>query len=394
MAASRIDINQMEKPKKLVGNLINLMQNIYRVKQMLKKQKKQRMSKKFTPQENWILPPIIESKDAFENRYPYEIGIQLMDICNLKCKHCYLQAKVYNKKQKGLMKYDYFLKILERIRGILARANSVHFCTVEALMHPRIFDIMESIWSVNSECIIRITTNGMLLTENRVKKINQYKNKIRLNISLDGCNKKTVEGIKTGVNFDKLKRGMLRLKKYGISFNTNIVISRANIGELFDYIPFCKEHGVTDIRANPIALWKNDISKLDDNTYEGIYDEQPIKIIDNKFAAAQSIAHSLHMNFFYRRTQIKPLGCGTASYTMFIDMNGNILSCWLSGFEIPFSITGHESSSKITIWGNIFEQDPYQIWTSKQSVDFRRIIHSRRSPKSCSGCPLGELGIT
>ena len=43
---------------------------------------------------------------------------------------------------------------------------------------------------------------------------------------------------------------------------------------------------------------------------------------------------------------------------------------------------------------NIMEEDPYKIWTSKECLDFRRIIHERRLPDSCQGCPCGELGIT
>ena len=48
---------------------------------------------KFIPEKNWTLPPIIELDEPFEVRYPHEVEFTLMDICNLKCSHCYLETE-------------------------------------------------------------------------------------------------------------------------------------------------------------------------------------------------------------------------------------------------------------------------------------------------------------
>ena len=44
---------------------------------------------------------------------------------------------------------------------------------------------------------------------------------------------------------------------------------------------------------------------------------------------------------------------------------------------------------KPMIWGNIFEQEPYDIFNSEESVNFRKQIHNDTLPEECKMCGLG-----
>ena len=66
---------------------------------------------KFIPEKNWTLPPVIESDEPFEVRYPHEVEFTLMDICNLKCSHCYLETENFQNRQDGFLKFELFSAI-------------------------------------------------------------------------------------------------------------------------------------------------------------------------------------------------------------------------------------------------------------------------------------------
>ena len=90
--------------------------------------------------ENWDLPPIVENDTPFEDRYPHEIGIQIMDVCNLRCAHCYLEILdedgvpwQMGKHAKGKMPIEMFHKIADNLRDVLPHVNAVNFTAVEAL---------------------------------------------------------------------------------------------------------------------------------------------------------------------------------------------------------------------------------------------------------------------
>ena len=94
--------------------------------------------------ENWDLPPIVENDTPFEQRYPHEIGIQIMDVCNLRCAHCYLEildedGVPWQKGRfaKGKMPIEMFHKIADNLRDVLPHVNAVNFTAVEALFHHK-----------------------------------------------------------------------------------------------------------------------------------------------------------------------------------------------------------------------------------------------------------------
>ena len=51
---------------------------------------------------------------------------------------------------------------------------------------------------------------------------------------------------------------------------------------------------------------------------------KPVEYVDEIYRNLKLRAYELGMDFFYRRTYVKPLGCGGASYTLQIDVEGNV----------------------------------------------------------------------
>ena len=121
---------------------------------------------------------------------------------------------------------------------------------------------------------------------------------------------------------------------------------------------------------------------------------KPVEYVDKIYKEAKLKAYKLGMDFFYRRTFVKPLGCGAASYTLQIDVEGNISPCSWYSKPTPFSLFGKTTTTKQVIWGNAATDDIMELWTKKNCAGFRKILHNRILPKGCKGCPQGELGVT
>ena len=102
------------------------------------------------------------------------------------------------KHAKGKMPIEMFHKIADNLRDVLPHVNAVNFTAVEALFHPRIWEIIDTLREINPDIGIRIDSNGMLLNERNIIKLKE-RMPIDLGVSLDGCKKETVEKIKTGV---------------------------------------------------------------------------------------------------------------------------------------------------------------------------------------------------
>ena len=60
-----------------------------------------------------------------------------------------------------LVSYDeMFHKIADNLRDVLPHVNAVNFTAVEALFHPRIWEIIDTLREINPDIGIRIDSNG------------------------------------------------------------------------------------------------------------------------------------------------------------------------------------------------------------------------------------------
>ena len=53
----------------------------------------------------------------------------------------------------------------------------------------------------------------------------------------------------------------------------------------------------------------------------------------------------------------------------------------------------NENAKKYEGWGTALKP-AMELWTKKNCVNFRKILHDRKLPNGCKGCPQGELGVT
>lgn len=319
----------------------------------------------------------------FKYRYPSAITVEIMDTCNLKCRHCHLQFQPNTK--RGFMAYDLFKEIIDRISPLFKKVNRLNFASIEALFHPRIFDMFDLIRKYNENINIYINTNGMLLDNSCVD--NLLKRKIYdIHISLDGCKKETVESFKTGVDFNRVIRNFKRLQEKGrdkFNITANFVLYRNNMYELSDYLDFCKALGAISVNVIGFIAYTPQMADY------CLYSERGIKKIDHLLKSAAQKAKNIGVKFRHHGTKIKARGCGYASDLMYINKKGDIVPCSLLSKKTQMFFLGRIGTTESISWGNVLNEEPFKIWTSKASVNFRRLLQKKQLPKECSLCAIG-----
>ncbi|WDV47817.1 radical SAM protein [Clostridiaceae bacterium M8S5] len=130
----------------------------------------------FTPDKNDIGKEF-ELTGSNKFFYPPHLAIELTDVCNLACKHCYREAGYSGKfidfeslKTTILQLKDKGLKLVEVTGG-------------EPTLHPQFNEIVQFL--CDNLSLVAILTNGTNITGEMMKVFKKNKNKLMFNISLD-----------------------------------------------------------------------------------------------------------------------------------------------------------------------------------------------------------------
>lgn len=327
------------------------------------------------------------SKAEFKKLLPEAITVEILDACNLKCRHCYLQFQP--RRGRGLMDFALFEKIANRLSGLFATVNRINFSSVEALFHPRIFDMIDVIRKVKSSMEIYINTNGMLLDSAHIDGLLK-RGIYDIHVSLDGWTKKTVEDFKTGLDFDKVVSNIKNMKQAGgakVNIRANFVLHKNNAHELLDFIDFCNSLGIKSVNIIGFASYGPAMAEY------SLFSDTGVDPVDHLLEKAKEKAEGLGINLRHHGSKSKPAGCGYAAGLMYVDRKGRVVPCSLLAKKTQLYFGGKTRVTDRIVWGDVLKEDPVEIWKSGPSVDFRYSLHKRELPGECALCAIGHSVI-
>lgn len=168
-------------------------------------------------------------------KFPNAIMVEITNACNLKCVMCYHK---YMKRKIGFMSEELFIKIVNEAKE-LGIQNMGLYTTGEAFLHPKIFDFIK-IAKQNEIEYVYITTNGVLLNEEKIKKIIES-GLDSIKFSIDSASKETYEKIRVGAKWEDLIKNITLLRKIRDETNSKLkifasfTITHDNYSELNKY---------------------------------------------------------------------------------------------------------------------------------------------------------------
>lgn len=305
---------------------------------------------------------------------PLQVGINLTDICNLKCRHC---------SRKNLLNSENscFIKRWKEVIDELAFNGvfQIFLTGGEPLLHPEILEIIEYIKSKN--IFVAILTNGILLTDKLVYKLDSLlvDEFDYIQISVDGIGS-TYEDMRRGAKFTDIKERLELLKKHVVKTQVAMVVNEITYKEMLEVYQLCLKNDINSIRFMP--MFDNDcleVEKCDDTKII----KEFVKVLRDKqdFGRKIDIAGdpvSLVYPFaIWFRSQYPEVYFPTGKHVC----PAGVTSCEISvhGEVYPCSYL----ENNIFFAGNIYEEKLKDLW-KRQIWNCVRV----RRPKSekCMGC--------
>jgi len=173
--------------------------------------------------------PLLKQSPAPSLRY---LEMQIIDFCNLLCRHCYIKGKVHNKLSAGqIMK---ILTEFEEMQGM-----RVLITGGEPLLHPDFDEINEMLPHFALRSVL--FTNGVILNKERLKKLKVNE----IQVSIDGLEVAHDRIRGTGsyrAAMDAIKLAL----DMGFTVSISTMVHRANLTDFDNMEQLFKSMGIKD----------------------------------------------------------------------------------------------------------------------------------------------------
>ena len=168
-----------------------------------------------------------------------ELWIHTNNSCNLTCTHCLVNSSPAS--DRGLAS--------SRLKDIVDQAvdcgaERFYFTGGEPFARSDIFELIELITDQKKAELI-ILTNATLLRGGRLKKLSGFsRERLRLQISLDGARPETNDPIRGKGTFDQIREGTLNVTRLGFPVSLTAVVTKENLQDMPEITGLAKDWGV------------------------------------------------------------------------------------------------------------------------------------------------------
>lgn len=178
--------------------------------------------------------------------YPDNVVFELTDHCNLNCRHCYRGS---NSSKNSYIDKERMLSVV----GALAEygLKSIHLTGGEPTTHPDFGEIFVRALEVCPRVII--LSNGTCFTKQHLELFAQYKDRIKIQVDLDGPNAQIHDNIrgKSGA-FDAVTAFISDASKQGVPVEIAMDVCQYNLDTIGETLELARQLGAGSFNCNPI----------------------------------------------------------------------------------------------------------------------------------------------
>ncbi|MCQ2252799.1 MAG: radical SAM protein [Bacteroidales bacterium] len=308
---------------------------------------------------------------------PFRATLQTTDFCNLNCIMCQIHSQRDRHRLQKMSRQQFDI-IAEKLFPYLIE---VHPTNVGEPLMSEWFDYLCD-KAVEYGVLLDITTNGTLLTEQKISKI--LPNLLDIKISFDAMDKGIFERIRRNADYEAVRRNLdMLLEMRGKSAcNGSITLQMTlfdfNYNELPEVIRFAKAKGVDRVKGYHVHSYSSEIDKHSPfNNLEGF---EQVRKYSIKLAEELGIALELSEppNATSKPTGLVPQKCRLPWGECFIDSDGEVYSCHTHG---------HRSM------GNIYQLSMPEIWDGQYATFLRKSLIDCSIRSNCSNCGMNYMKV-
>lgn len=169
---------------------------------------------------------------------PIMCSFELLPVCNLSCKMCYVRKSMdYVRAHGGLKDADWWLSLAKE-----AASHGLLYPLLtggEPFLHPEFDKILAGMLDLGLQ--VSINTNGTLIDRKRAEFLSDHR-PTRINMTLYGASEETYQRLcGNGSAFHKVRNAVALLKEFGIPLKFNTSITPENVSDLPAMIAYARE---------------------------------------------------------------------------------------------------------------------------------------------------------
>ena len=326
---------------------------------------------------NSIRDRILEK--ASRGRIPVVSAFELLPVCNLNCKMCYVRKSMAEVRQAGGLKDGKWWLDLARDAAQCGLLYPL-LTGGEPLLHPDFKEIYLGLLDLGMQ--VSINSNGTLIDREWAEFFGNH-HPTRINITLYGASEESYRNLcGDGSAYRKVREAVLLLKEYGVHIKFNASITPQNVHDVEALISYAKEQNVPiqvatymfpPLRRDENMVGQNDrlppeeaaLARVRADYLQG----------DPEWFLAQAARYSRFVPLEERpweqgSTYEKGMRCRAGLCSVWVDWQGNLLNC------------GMYSSVNISPEGKTFAQAWEEVADGTAAV---------RYGPDCLGCPNEHL---
>ena len=306
-------------------------------------------------------------------RYPVLSEVALTYRCNLSCGFCYAGCGVAGVpegwSEERVMADHEVRRVLDVIRHD-AHCPSVSFTGGEPTLRPALARFVGHAKALGLK--VNLISNGQRLDERRVAELADA-GLDSAQLSLEGATAAEHDAlVGRGGAFDRLWRGLARLRARGVRVHTNTTVTRRNLEQLEAIVDLVADRGVGRLTANlvipcgsaegkaslAVPYSEAGAAALRLRTHAQARGVQLVWYSPLPLCLFNTVAHGLGNR-----------GCAAADGLLHVNPAGDVLPC---------SAFGHHETL-----GSLLRQPFEEVWQSRAARFFRA---KQMMPVSCAGC--------
>jgi mycofactocin radical SAM maturase len=326
---------------------------------------------------SWPYPKITDgqARNAGTLSAPLSVLWEVTRECNLKCKHCLIDA---GKREQNEMSLEEVKKTIRQLAAM--KVFKITFGGGEPLVRPDFFDILD--YASRFHFGIKLTTNGILVDDNLLKRLKDT-NVFSVQVSVDGL-KQTHDAFRGDKNaFERATAALKAFSDAGYWTLMSTAITRYNVNELEALVDLAVQCGATSFKPSPfipigrgkenveeLAITLSEIKNLaktmlrKKEEYKGIIDMQ----IDGLFPWLSGPCSAGISDTIEGPSRV---GCSAGVSDVVITPSGDILPCpFLRNFAA----------------GNIRKNSLKDIWNNSEIFNVFRNLQSNQLEGKCGDC--------